>query len=146
MTDPSVERATTPTERAGQLTNRWAVVVCAVWAGIVAGFAAVWVASRQIGLSTWWLGAPVGGRSLPISLVPFIPGVLVIAAVILGARSVWFVGSCAALIAIGIGIGDLGRVTRLGIVEIALGTAGLLVSAASWTGTWRQHPGSATER
>lgn len=146
MDDLSAERAPTRTERAGQLTARWAVVVCAVWAGIVAGFAAVWVASRQIGLSTWWLGAPVGGRSLPINLVPFIPGVLVIAAVILGARSVWSVGACAAIVVIGIGIGDLGRVTRLGIIEVALGVAGLLVSAASWTGTWRQHPGSATER
>ena len=146
MTDPSAEREPTRTERGGQLTARWAIVVCAVWAGIVAGFAAVWVASRQIGLSTWWLGAPVGGRSLPINLVPFIPGVLVIAAVILGARLVWFLGACAALMVVGVGIGDLGRVPRLGIVEVALGLAGLLVSAASWTGTWRQHLGSATER
>jgi hypothetical protein len=111
------------------------MVTMATWAGIIAGIAAVWAASRQIGLSTWWLGPRAGDRSIVVSLIPFVPGVTMIIAAVARVRYVWAIGIVASLIVMAIGLGDLSRVARLGAVEIALGVAGCAVSLASWTGT-----------
>lgn len=122
-------------KRPGDLTSGWFVVTIVVWAGVFAGFAAVWAASRQIGLSTWWLGPRAGGRSIMVSLIPFVPGLTMVVAVLARVRYVWIIGLIASLIVVAIGLVDLSRVARLGAVEIALGVAGCAVSLASWTGT-----------
>ena len=132
--------------RSGELTAAWLVVIVGVWAAIIAGFAAVWAASRQIGLSTWWLGPPAGGRPLAVHLVVFLPPLSVIAAALGRARHVWVIGLIASGTLIAVGIGDLGRVSRLGFVEIALGAAGFATSIASWSGTLRAGPSSHHDR
>ena len=70
-----------------------------------------------------------------VSLIPFVPGLTMVVAAVARVRYVWIIGLIASLIVVAIGLVDLGRVARLGAVEIALGVAGCAVSLASWTGT-----------
>ena len=126
-----------PTYRAGTLTGGWSLITISVWAGVGVGLAAVWAASRQIGLSTWWLGPPSGGQPLAVHLIPFAFPTVVIASALLRFRWVWLIGVVASLGIAAIALGDLGRVARLGLIEVALSSAGLAVSLASWSGTLR---------
>ena len=41
------------------------------WLFVVASFIAVWVSSRNTGLSTWWLGPESQPRFLLINLLPW---------------------------------------------------------------------------
>ena len=89
------------------------------------------------GLSTWWLGPPANGRHLVVNLVPFVAPFLALILAIGGSHRTWKIGILAGAVITLIGAVDLGRVTRLGIVEIVLGLAGAGSSLASWIGTPR---------
>ena len=117
------------------LSGGWKAVVSLTWVGVVIGMASVWAVSRQIGLSTWWLGPPANGRNLIINIAPFIAPFLALTAAIGGARRTWQIGISSGAIIVAIGVVDIGHVTRLGIVEIVLGCAGAGASLASWVGT-----------
>ncbi|HYN34051.1 MAG TPA: hypothetical protein VES40_15610, partial [Ilumatobacteraceae bacterium] len=41
------------------------------WVGAFLAYLAVWKASEEIGIATWWLGPRSNPRSIPIRLVPF---------------------------------------------------------------------------
>ena len=72
-----------------------------------------------------------------INLVPFVAPSLALILAIGGSHRTWKVGILAGAVIMLIGAVDLGRVTRLGIVEIVLGLAGAGSSLASWIGTPR---------
>ena len=42
----------------GEMSSGWKATVTLTWIGVVIGLASVWAVSRQVGLSTWWLGPP----------------------------------------------------------------------------------------
>ena len=98
--------------------------VTLTWIGVVIGLASVWAVSRQVGLSTWWLGPPANGRHLVVNLVPFVAPFLALILAIGGSHRTWKIGILAGAVITLIGAVDLGRVTRLGVVEIVLGLAG----------------------
>lgn len=134
MKQPS---ATTSPLHGGQqnaLSGGWKAVVSLTWIGVVIGLASVWAVSRQVGLSTWWLGPPANGRNLVINIAPFIAPFLALTAAIGGSRWTWQIGVVAGVVIVAIGAVDLGRVSRLGIVELVLGCAGAGASIASWVG------------
>ena len=118
-----------------ELRGGWKAVVSLTWIGVVIGLASVWAVSRQIGLSTWWLGPPGNGRPFALNIAPFIPPFLALISAIGGSRRTWQVGIAAGAFVVAVGAFDLGGVTRLGIVEIVLGCAGAGSSLASWVGT-----------
>lgn len=126
-----------PPPRAGELTAGWATVFWVAWVGVAAGFVAVWVSSRNTGLSTWWLGPEVRPRPLVLSLVPLVLPIFV--AVLALRRVAWvpFGGIVAAAASAAIGAGDLGRVNGYAAVELALAAGGLAVSLASFAGMYR---------
>ena len=126
-----------PPRSAYEMSGGWKATVTLTWIGVVIGLASVWAVSRQVGLSTWWLGPPANGRHLFINLVPFIAPFLALILAIGGSHRTWKVGMLAGTVIMLIGAVDLGRVTRLGIVEIILGLAGAGSSLASWVGTPR---------
>lgn len=108
------------------------------WAAIVAGNAAVWEASRVIGLSTWWLGADAEPRLLLVQLLPFYGPILVTIAAISNWRYASYLGIAVAIIGAAIGLGDLGRVRWIAVVELVLGGAALCISVASLAGMYRR--------
>ena len=122
---------------AGALTTGWRLTVLVAWSAVVVGLAAVWAASRQIGLSTWWLGPGTDGIGGVVRLAPFIAPTTMVALAVVQRPRLWRLGLVAGAVTIAIGAGDLGRVTGLAIVEILLGASGAAVSAAAWTGTYR---------
>jgi hypothetical protein len=109
-----------------------------VWLATFAAFIGVWQASRQLGLSTWWRG-PVGDpQPFVVTLIPFCsPAAMAIAALYHVRWLPWY-GLVASVVTALIGLGDVGRVPRLGAIELALAAATGLFSVASLSGCYRR--------
>ncbi len=123
--------------RNGQLTPPWHVATVATWIGVFVAYLAVWKASEEIGLSTWWLGARSDPQPLVIRLIPFFVAALFgILATYNVRRMPWF-GIAGAIVLAGIAVPDLARSTGLATVEFTIAAAVLVVSIASLTGTYR---------
>jgi hypothetical protein len=119
----------------------WRILTALGWVGVVAVLAATWSASRQLGLSTWWLGPVDDQRPLYIVLIPFVAPAVMLAAVANRVRYVPWIGMIGALATAAVGVGDLGRVRGLGLVELIGAGAALLVSIASLSGMYRAAEG-----
>jgi hypothetical protein len=123
--------------RAGELTPRWRMVTALTWIAVAAALGAVWRTSDQLGLSTWWIGPRGEPNARIVQVLPFVPAVLMTLAAVNHVRHVTWFGLLAAATTVALGVGDLGRIARLGVVEIAIGVAAAAVSLASLTGTYR---------
>ena len=127
-----------PQPKAGQLSSIWRLLFGIGWAAIVLGNAAVWEASRVIGLSTWWLGADSEPRMLLFQLLPFYGPILVTVAAISNWRYIAYFGILVGLAGAAIGLGDLDRVRWIATVELVLAGAAVCISVASLAGTYRR--------
>ncbi|MBV1893697.1 MAG: hypothetical protein KUG57_06580 [Ilumatobacteraceae bacterium] len=130
---PEVQRS----PRGGQLTVPWHVTATVSWAMVLMAYMAVWKASDEIGLATWWLGPRSDPQPVLVRLIPF----LLIAVVGLAVSSnvprgswVAVVGAIALLV---VAVPDFSRSTGLAVVELAIAGAALVISLASLTGTYR---------
>lgn len=123
---------------AGGLTAAWRATIVVVWVGVAIGMASVWSASRQVGLSTWWLGPPTDGRPAVLAIAVFIPAVAVLVAAAVLQRHLWLIAVIAGLVVVVIGSGDIGRVDGLATVQITLGAAGAAIGIAALSGTARR--------
>lgn len=126
-----------PVRHPGQLSPVWRFAFGLGWAAIVACQAAVWEASRVIGLSTWWLGADAQPNFLLIQLLPFYGPILVTIAAISNWRKAPLLGVAVAVVGAAIAVGDLGRVKWIAVVELVLAVAALCISVASIAGMYR---------
>jgi hypothetical protein len=132
----AVRRRSAP--RPGQLTPGWRIATGVTWGLVFVAFTAVWKVSRELGLSTWWLG-PIGEpQPVFVLLLPFVAPGLVVLATLNNARRLPWAGLLASTVTAAIGVGDLDRVTRLAIVELAIAGAGAAVSIASFSGVYRE--------
>lgn len=131
--------------RAGDLTRGWRIVTALGWILIVAVLAAAWNVSRQLGLSTWWLGPVDGARPSYVTVLPFIGPSTVIVLAGNRARYVPWVGLLAAAATAAVGLGDLARIRGVALVELLAAAAGLLVSLASFSGMYRTASASVTD-
>lgn len=123
--------------RAGDLSLGWRAITAGTWIGVVVGFAAVWNASVQLGLSTWWLGPRADPQPTVVQFTPFVAPVLMLLATINQVRWLAWWGLAAATVVAGFAGGDVGRVTSLALVEFTIAAAAAVVSIASFTGTYR---------
>ena len=121
----------------GQLTPGWRLTVLVAWVLALLAWCAAWKTSRELGLSTWWLGPSAEPRPFPVLLLPFVPIVAMIAATLNNVRRLAWYGLLASAVGAAIAVGDLGRVVRLGLVELAIAAATAAVSVASLSGTYR---------
>lgn len=121
----------------GQLSPMWRFTFGLAWAGIVACQAAVWDASRIIGLSTWWLGADAQPHFVLVQLLPFYGPILVTVAAISNWRYAPYLGMGVAAVGAAIGAGDLGRVKWIAVVELVVAASAMCVSVASLAGMYR---------
>jgi len=121
----------------GSLTGGWRLIMIIAAVGAVLSWSAVWSASVQLGLSTWWLGPRADPTALPIRLAPYVLPIVVVIGALNGRRWLTWLGLAAAAVFAGYGIGDLGRVPRLAALELVVAGAVAVVSLASLTGVYR---------
>ncbi len=107
------------------------------WVGAFVAYLAVWKASEEIGIATWWLGPRSNPQPLVIRLVPFI--VIAVFGILASYNvpKMPVIGLVGAAALAAIAVPDLSRSTGLAIIEFAIAGAVLLVSLASFTGTYR---------
>ena len=130
--------------RPGDLTTAWRILTAIGWLGIVIILAATWNASRQLGLPTWWLGPLDHQRPVYIILLPFVaPAVDAHGGRQPGRATSRWIGVLGAIATAVVGLGDLGRVHGLGVVELIAAGAALLLSIASFSGMYRDAPADA---
>jgi hypothetical protein len=119
------------------LTGGWRLVTAVTWGLVFITFAAVWKVSRELGLSTWWLG-PIGEpQPVFVLLLPFVAPVAMVVATLNQTRWLPIAGLVASAVTAAVGLGDLDRVLRLAIVELAIAGAAAAVSIASFAGLYR---------
>jgi hypothetical protein len=130
--------------RPHQLSMSWRTALAVGWAGISLCLAAVWNSSRNLGLSTWWLGPPADPRPLVVQVLPFVLPILLVVGAIRNVRFLPWLGLAAAAATAGVGLGDLDPYSRFGLIELALAVAGALLSLASIAGYRRGGPSEPT--
>ncbi len=124
----------------GQLTRGWRLATVFVWGATFAAQAGVWKASRELGLSTWWRGPISDPQPFLMTLIPFIGPAAMAVAALYGVRRLPWYGLAASAVTAAVGLGDLGRVVRIGLVELAMAAATALFSVASLAGRYRRSP------
>jgi hypothetical protein len=132
--DRAAGRAGADAARPGELSPGWRLVTAVTWIAVAVAIGSIWKTSAQLGLSTWWLGPRGDPRPRVVQLMPFAPSIVMILGTINNARRLPQLGLAASAIIAAIGIVDLGRVVRLGAIEIGIGIAAAAVSIASTTG------------
>ena len=119
------------------MTSGWRIVTAVTWGLVFVAFAGVWKVSRELGLATWWLG-PIGEpQPVFVLLLPFVAPAAMVVATLNNARRLPVAGLVASAVTAAIGAGDLDRVLRLAVVELAIAGAAAAVSVASFAGLYR---------
>ena len=103
-------------------------------------FMAVWKASEELGIGTWWLGPRSNPQPIVVSMIPFVIIVLMGLATSLSISHLPWISIGGAIALLLVAIPDLSRSTGLATVEFAIAGAALVVSLASLTGTYRNEP------
>ena len=104
------------------------------WLFVVGSFIAIWVSSRNTGLSTWWLGPQTAPRLILINLLPFAAPVAMCLLCQLALRWLPWFGIASALATGAIAIGDISRVPGYAVAEFTIAAGGLLASTACFAG------------
>ncbi len=120
--------------RAGQLTLGWGRLQLVTWLFVVGSFIAIWVSSRNIGISTWWLGPQTAPRFILLNLLPFVAPVAMCLMCQLALRWLPWFGIAAALATAAIASGDIPRVSGYAVAEFTVAAGALLASLASFAG------------
>ena len=128
------------TVRAGQLTLAWGRFLLITWLFVIASFIAIWVSSRNTGLSTWWLGPETEPRFILINLLPFVAPVALCLMCQLALRGLPWFGILAALATAAIAAGDISRVPGYAVAEFMVAGGALLSSLACLAGVLRNEP------
>lgn len=122
----------------------WRIVLTLGWVGVFFAFAAVWKASEEIGIATWWLGPRSAPQPVVVRVLPFALAIAVGAVVAANWRAaVWvsLVGS--GLVAV-VAAFDISRSGGLAVIEFAIASSIALVTLAAFSGRYRASPGAQT--
>jgi hypothetical protein len=118
-------------------------MVVTTWVGVFVAYMAVWKASEELGIATWWLGPRSNPQPVVIRLVPFLVTAVFGILASYNVPRLPAIGLLGAAVLAAIAVPDLSRSTGLAVVEFAIAGAVAVVSAASFTGMYRR-PGSDT--
>jgi len=121
----------------GQLTLGWRIATAIVWGLVFVAYIAVWKTSRELGLNTWWLGPLGEPAGWYVSMLPFITPIAMILLAVNNRKGLPWFGLAGAAWCAMIGLFDLGRVWRLGLVELTIAAAAALAAVGSISGRLR---------
>jgi hypothetical protein len=124
--------------RVGTLTTAWRAMVVASWVGAFTAYLAVWKVSEELGIATWWLGPRSDPQPIAIRLVPFAVTAVFGILASYNVRRMPVTGLIGSVFLAAIAVPDLSRSTGLAVIEFTIAGAVALVSAASFTGTYRR--------
>ena len=113
------------------------MIVVATWVGVFVAYMAVWKASAELGIATWWLGPRSGPQPVVVRMIPFVVAATFGILASYNVRRMPVFGLVGSLLLVAIAAPDLSRSTGLAVIEFSIAGAALLVSAASLTGTYR---------
>jgi hypothetical protein len=108
-----------------------------VWALVIVAYVAVWKTSRELGLSTWWLGPFGDPQPAFVTMLPFVAPLVMVLLAVNNSRWLPWAGLGAGAVLVLIAVVDFGTVPRLAIVELAIAAAGVLISVAGLAGRYR---------
>ena len=122
----------------GQLTSGWRIVTGLTWALVIVAYVAVWKTSRELGLSTWWLGPFGDPQPAFVTMLPFVAPLVMVLLAVNNSRWLPWAGFGAAAVLALVAVFDIAKVPRLAIVELAIAAAGALIAAAGFAGRYRR--------
>ena len=136
---PPQRRSAAPVDApvAGQLTNGWRFVTGLGWALVIVAYVAVWKTSRELGLNTWWLGPFGDPQPLFVTMLPFIPPLVMVLLAVNNSRWLPWAGLGAAAVLAVVAAFDIAKVPAAGVVELAIAAAGALIAVAGFAGRYR---------
>jgi hypothetical protein len=135
---PTPELPTGPRRpRPGELTPSWRLALIVTWVGVLLAYMAVWKASQEIGIGTWWLGPRSSPQPVVVRLLPLAVATALIVLAGFHVRRLPWISLGGAVVLAAIAVPDLSRSTGLAIVEFAIAGAVALVSLGATTGTYR---------
>lgn len=123
--------------RPGELTPSWRLALIITWVGVLLAYMAVWKASQEIGIGTWWLGPRSNPQPVVVRLLPLAVATAFIVLAGYHVRRLPWISLGGTVVLAAIAVPDLSRSTGLAIVEFAIAGAVALVSLAATTGTYR---------
>ena len=107
------------------------------WLGAFFAYAAVWQASVQIGISTWWVGPRSQPSPVPIRLLPFFVCILAEVLVVYDVRRLSATLTAAGALTALVAVPDFSRSAGLATVELIISGALVVVGLAAFTGRYR---------
>jgi hypothetical protein len=129
--------------RPGELVVAWRAALVVTWVLVFVTYLAVWKASEEIGIATWWLGPRSNPQPVVVRLVPFVVAAIFGAIVTFPLRGLPWFSLGGSLVLAAIAVPDLGRATGLATIELAIAAAVAIVSLAALTGRYRAAPSDA---
>ena len=113
------------------------MVLVFAWLGAFFSYAAVWQASVQIGISTWWIGPRSQPAPVPLRLLPFAVCVVVELLIVYDVRRLSAIVTAAGALTALVAVPDLSRSVGLAVVEGVISLALVVVGLTSFTGRYR---------
>lgn len=123
--------------RPGDLTLTWRFVVMFGWMFAFFAYAAVWQASVQLGIATWWLGPRSAPTPVLIRMIPFFVTIVGGMMSVYNVRRLSHVSIGIAALTALVALPDFSRSVGLAVVELMISGSLIVVSAASLTGRYR---------
>ena len=138
---PSTPTAAVPYgTRPGDLTVQWRLLVGAAWVAAFFAYSAVWQASVQIGIGTWWLGPRAQPTSVLVRVLPFVLCIAMALCALYNVTRLLRVSMLGVALAALIAVPDFSRSVGLGVAELVIACLVGLVVAAATTGRYRVAP------
>ncbi len=126
--------------RAGDLTPRWRAVLAAAWIIAFFAYAAIWQASVQIGVATWWIGPRAQPTHLVVRILPSVLTISMAMCVIYNVPRMLRVSAIGVALATLGAIPDFSRSAGLGVAELLVAAFLGLVTLAALSGRYRLAP------
>ena len=131
--------------RRGDVTLNWRLLLGLAWVAAFFAYSAVWQASVQIGIGTWWLGPRAQPTSMLVRILPFLLCIAMALCALYNVRHLLRVNALGVGLAALIAVPDFSRSVGLGIAELVIAALLALVTAAATTGRYRLRPAEPIE-
>jgi hypothetical protein len=123
--------------RPGDLALSWRIMLGLAWLVAFFAYAAIWQASVQIGISTWWIGPRAQPTNVAIRLIPFVLVLVVALCVIYNTAKLLRSSFIGVLLCAAIALPDFSRSTGLAVAELVIPVMLGLVTAAAMSGRYQ---------
>ncbi|WP_420452946.1 hypothetical protein [Ilumatobacter sp.] len=118
----------------GRLDPTWRAVLAAAWVGAFLCYAAVWQASVQIGIATWWVGPRGDPSSIVVRLAPFVVALAIVLHLIYQRPHAIVLSAVGVAASFALAVPDMSRSTGLATTELAIAALLGVVTASAAVG------------